>query len=86
MEHSQTNAYLATECGYFPTFRYSPETDKLTLDSTPNFEKYNDFLMTENRYANLKQINKKDCDTILKEQQEWAEKRYKFYKNQEESN
>ena len=34
----------------------------------------------------LKQINKKDCDTILKEQQEWAEKRYKFYKNQEESN
>ena len=86
MEHSQTNAYLATECGYFPTFRYSPETDKLTIDSTPNFEKYNDFLMTENRYANLKQINKKDCDTILKEQQEWAEKRYKFYKNQEESN
>ena len=24
MEHSQSNAYLATKCGYFLTFHYSP--------------------------------------------------------------
>ena len=81
MEHSQTNAYLATECGYFITFRYNPDTKEFTLDSKePNFDKYDDYLMTENRYANLKQINPKDCNSILDNQKNWAIDRYNYYK------
>ena len=83
MEHSQTNAYLATECGYFITFRYNPDIKELTMDSKPNFDKYDEFLMTENRYANLKQINPKDCDKILDNQKEWAISRYNYYKVQD---
>ena len=86
MEHSQTNAYLATECGYFLTFRYNPATCKFTLDSkNPDFDKYDDYLMTENRYAALKQKNAKESKQILEDQKNWAISRYNYYKKQEES-
>ena len=86
MEHSQTNAYLATECGYFLTFRYNPDINKFTLDSkNPSFDKYDEYLMTENRYAALKQINPKNSKEILEEQKKWAIDRYNFYKKQEDS-
>lgn len=81
MEHSQTNAHLATECGYFITFRYNPSTRKLILDSkNPNFDKYEDYLMTENRFANLKNVNSKNANMILEEQKKWAINRYNYYK------
>lgn len=87
MEHSQSNAYLATECGYFLTFRYNPDTEKFTLDSkSPNFEKYNDYLMTENRYASLKTTNKEECKDILDKQKKWAENRYNYYKKLDDDN
>ena len=80
MEHSQTNAYLATKCGYFPTFRYNPDEQKFTLDSkNSEFDKYEEFLMTENRYASLKTMNEDLCNTILNEQKNWAIKRYNYY-------
>ena len=53
------------------------------MDSKPNFDKYDDYLMTENRYANLKQINPKDCDKILDNQKKWAISRYNYYKVQD---
>ena len=85
MEHSQTNAYLATECGYFITFRYNPDTKIFKLDSKVNFDKYDEFLMTENRYANLKQINPKECENLLNKQKEFAEYRYNYYKKLEDN-
>ncbi len=81
MEHSQSNAHLATECGYFPVFRYNPNTKKLTLDSkNPDFTKYEDYLMTENRFSNLKRVNKENATTLLEEQKQWAIDRYNYYK------
>ena len=81
MEHSQTNAYLATECGYFITFRYNPSTGKLILDSkNPDFNKYEDYLMTENRFANLKNVNSDNANMILEEQKKWAMNRFNYYK------
>ena len=81
MEHSLDNSRLATECGYFITFRYNPDTEKLVIDSKePNFDKYMDYLMTENRFANLKNVNKEMADSILNDQKEWAMKRYNYYK------
>ena len=81
MEHSQSNAYLATKCGYFLTFRYNPSEGKLTLDSKePDFDKYEDYLMTENRFANLKRVNKDNADEILDNQKKFAINRYNYYK------
>jgi pyruvate-ferredoxin/flavodoxin oxidoreductase len=81
MEHSLDNSKLATECGYFITFRYNPNDGRLVLDSKePNFDKYMDYLMTENRFANLKNVNKEMADEILNDQKEWAIKRYNYYK------
>ena len=81
MEHSQSNAYLATECGYFITFRYNPSTGKLILDSkNPDFNKYEDYLMTENRFANLKNVNSDNANMILEEQKKWAMNRFNYYK------
>ena len=84
MEHSQSNGYLATECGYFLTFRYKPDDNKLILDSkNPNFDKYEDYLMTENRFANLKRVNKDNANVLLNEQKNWAINRYNYYKKLE---
>lgn len=81
MEHSQSNAYLASKCGYFLTFRYNPSEGKLTLDSKDvDFDKYEDYLMTENRFANLKRVNKENAEEILNNQKNWAINRYNYYK------
>lgn len=80
MEHSQSNAYLASKCGYFITFRYNPDINKLTLDTAnPDFTKYEDYLMTENRFANLKRVNKDHAKEILEKQKQWAISRYNYY-------
>ncbi len=84
MEHSLSNAYLATKCGYFITFRYNPDTNKFKLDSEDvDFSKYHDFLMSENRYANLYNVNKKEAENILEQQKKWAINRYNYYKKLE---
>jgi len=87
MEHSLDNAFLATSCGYFLTFRYNPDTKVFTLDSkTVDFDKYDAFLMTENRYSNLKKVNSDSCSEILNNQKQWAINRYEYYKKMEEIN
>ncbi len=40
----------AVECGYFPIYRYNPESKKLYLDSKMNEEQYFEFLKRERRY------------------------------------
>ena len=82
MEHSLDNAYLATNCGYFLTFRYNPNTKEFNLDSKDiNFDLYKDYLLTQNRFANL--INKDSvlADEIIDLQKNWAIDRYNYYKN-----
>ena len=81
MEYSLENSNLATKCGYFLTFRYQPEEGKFILDSkNPDFDLYDEFLSGENRYVNLKRVNKDNADSILNMQKEWAMKRYEYYK------
>ena len=80
MEHSLDDAKLATECGYFLTFRYNPDNETFILDSK-NIDdtKYDLFLSNENRYANLKKVNPDDAQSLLDMQKEWAKKRYEYY-------
>ena len=80
MEHSLDDAYLASKCGYFLTFRYNPDNSTFSLDSKDvDFDKYDEFLSNENRYANLKKVNSKDAEELLNKQKEWAKNRFDYY-------
>ena len=80
MEHSLDDAYLASKCGYFLTFRYNPDTKTFSLDSKDiDMKVYDQFLANENRYANLKKVNPDGANELLEEQKEWAKARYEYY-------
>ena len=83
---SQLEAKLAVECGYWANFRYNPElvdTDKnpFSLDSkAPDFSKFQEFLMGENRYINLKRSFPEAAEALFEKTQHDAETRYEHYK------
>ncbi len=83
---TQIEAKLATECGYFPTFRFNPDLAKegknpFVMDcKEPNWDKYNDFLMNEGRYAQLSKINPTKAKELLEENLRNAQIRYESYK------
>ena len=80
MEHSLDDAYLASKCGYFLTFRYNPDNATFTLDSKDvDFDEYDKFLSNENRYANLKKVNSEEAEQLLNKQKEWAKNRFDYY-------
>lgn len=82
---SQMEAKKATECGYWPTFRYNPDLAKegknpFQMDSKePDWSKYNDFLMNEGRYAQLVKINPEKAQELLESNLKDAQKRYANY-------
>lgn len=80
MENSVEMEKMATMSGYFPIFRYLPETDTFHLDSkNVDFNLYEDFLMKQTRYAMLEAINPKYAKELLESQKEEAMKRYEYY-------
>ena len=85
MGNSQLEAKLAVECGYWANFRYNPElvdTDKnpFSLDSkAPDFSKFQEFLMGENRYINLKRSFPEAAEALFEKTQHDAETRYNHY-------
>lgn len=72
----------ATESGYFPIFRYNPANKTFSLDSKADFDKYIDFLRSENRYKALENINSNYEEIYLKNKEE-AERRYAFLEEME---
>lgn len=86
MENSVEMEKMATMSGYFPIFRYLPETDTFHLDSkNVDFNLYEEFLMRQTRYAMLEAINPKHAKELLENQKEEAMKRYEFYLSLENS-
>ena len=82
MKESIAEEKLAVESGYFLLFRYNPSDEKLKLDyKNPNFDKYDELLNNENRYAMLKAINKDKAEELLSENKKTAIKRFEYYKN-----
>ena len=85
LNRSQLEAKLATECGYFPTFRYNPELaeqgkNPFTLDcKEPNWDLYEDFLKSEGRYNQLLKVNPDKAEEILAHNKKDAQKRYASY-------
>ncbi|TYZ24497.1 pyruvate:ferredoxin (flavodoxin) oxidoreductase [Selenomonas ruminis] len=83
---SQLEAKLAVECGYWANYRYNPQligTDKnpFSLDSKePDFDKFQEFLMGENRYINLKRSFPEAAEALFEKTQNDAKTRYEGYK------
>jgi pyruvate-ferredoxin/flavodoxin oxidoreductase len=86
MGTSHQQAKLATECGYWPTFRYDPRLAEIgknpfQLDSKePDWSKYKTFLMSESRYAQLSLVNPEHADYLLQLNLTDAQRRYQMYK------
>jgi len=86
LTNSQNQAKLATECGYWPTFRYDPRLElegknPFKIDSKePKWELYRDFLMNEARYAQLVDINPDKAEGLLDGNLKEAQRRYRMYK------
>lgn len=72
---------LAASSGFFPIFRYNPETEVFSLDSKADFDKYEEFLDTQTRFNMLKVVNPTKADTLLNSNRENAKKRYEYYEN-----
>ncbi len=85
MGKTQEQAKLAVECGYWVNFRYDPRLIKegknpFQLDSAaPQWDKYEDHLMTETRYAQLKVINPEKANELLETNKKEAQRRYQMY-------
>ena len=83
LANTMVQAKVATECGYWPTFRYNPSLliegkNPLQMDSkAPNWEKYQDFLMSEARYAQITKINPDDAERLLTDNRLEAQRRYR---------
>ncbi|MBS9776228.1 MAG: pyruvate:ferredoxin (flavodoxin) oxidoreductase, partial [Fusobacterium sp.] len=86
MAKSQTEMKLATECGYWPIFRYNPSLEKigknpLKLDSRePKWEKYEEYLLGEVRYQTLSKSKPEAAKLLFEENQKEAQKRWRQYK------
>ena len=76
MKSSIEEEKLVTESGYFPLFRYNPETKKFTLDSKADFTKYDEIFERENRYS----INEEEKISLLEQNKKNAIDRYNEYK------
>ncbi len=86
LSNSQYQSALATECGYWPTFRFNPmlsleDKNPFQLDcKEPNWDKYHQFLLNEARYAQLTQINPDLAKDLLDANMKEAKRRYAMYK------
>lgn len=81
LQNSLDVSLLATKCGYFPTFRFNPETNEFLLDSkTVDFDLYEEFLNKQNRYKILTKANPEQAEDLLKENKEAAMKKFNYYK------
>ena len=85
MNKSQLEMKLATECGYWPIFRYNPALEAegknpLIIDcKEPNWDKYEEYLLGEVRYATLKKANPAQADELFKANKADAQRRWKQY-------
>jgi len=86
LTNSFAQAKLATECGYWPTFRFDPRRElegknPFTIDSKqPVWDKYHDYLLSEARYAQLAQINPDHAAELLDKNLQDAKRRWAMYK------
>ncbi|MDD3382935.1 MAG: pyruvate:ferredoxin (flavodoxin) oxidoreductase [Bacilli bacterium] len=85
MGSTQKQAALAVECGYWNLFRFDPRLaeegkNPFIMDSKePEWDKYDDFLMSETRYNQLKKINPDKAKALLDLNKSEAQRKYRMY-------
>ena len=81
MSNATSEQKLVVECGYTTLMRYTPENEKLTIDSRePDFSKYEQLLNNEVRYNSLVKKNPELAKEVLELNKQDAIKRYNYYK------
>ena len=79
MSQSQAEIRKAVAAGYWPLYRFNPDTG-LTVDSKDPTESYQDFLRGENRYASLLKQFPDVAEELFQHNETEAEKRLAMYK------
>ncbi len=78
MKNSINEEKEATLSGYFPLFHYSPVTKEFKMDSKADFNKYEEFIVGEDRYRSLKKLSN-NAEKLLDNNKENAVSRYEYY-------
>lgn len=71
----------AVECGYWSLLRYNPETDNLQIDSTSDFDKYEDFLNGQSRFSAIKELKGEEAKSLLQASKNDAKMRIETLKS-----
>ena len=71
----------AVASGYWQLVRYNPNEGVVHIDSSADFEKYEEFLSGESRYSALKEMKKEDAEKMLAKSKTDAEQRIKTLKS-----
>lgn len=79
MENSVAMEKLATESGYFLTFRRHPINGFVLDSKRVDFELYEDFLNKQTRFNMLKAINPKKADELLAANKDFAINTFNYY-------
>jgi len=85
MENAMEEEKKATSSGYFPLIHYNPETKIFSLDSKANFDSYYEFLLGEDRYYRLKNVNPTNYKKLLEANKKNAVERYSYYEKLEQN-
>ena len=82
MGKTQSEQKRAVECGYWPLYRYNPnlETPYIFESKEPNGN-FQDFIRSEGRYKALLKTAPDMAETLYKQAEEDALRRYQFFKN-----
>ena len=86
LANTMNQAALATKSGYWPIFRFLPENlekgeNPLKIDGKePEWDLYHEFLMNEDRYAQLHKINPEEAESLLEANKLEAMRRYRQLK------
>lgn len=74
---------LATKCGYWPIYTYDPKLAKegknpiKITGKEPDWDRYEEFLMNEVRYASLKKFNPEHAAELFEKNKEDAKRRWR---------
>ena len=81
MTKSQLEEKAAVDCGYWQLYRYNPDGEVFTLDSKEPTASYQDFLVSETRYASLVKTQGEDvAKELFRRTEESAKQRLESYK------
>lgn len=72
MSKSQQQEKLAVETGYWPIYRYNPDTGKLTFDEKLPNKEYEEFTSTQSRYFTLARVNQEESTKLISSAKEHA--------------